>query len=153
MSVITDPTPTPLRRVDLVAFVSAKLREARHSLTEYRDLVRRNPGRSAIRHDMKAYEREVRYFEGLSASLGEDPTPEAPRDRCWWHYNKAQPQWGPLNEMLVHFRGEIIVALGGVVCHVPSVSERLNNPEQPRMVMVAQARDVYRDSEGAVHIR
>lgn len=149
----TTAAPAKLRRVDLVAYVASKLREASHSVREYTDLLRRNPGRSVIKTDLDAWKREERFLEALAAEIGAPPPVDGPRRRIMWHYNKGREDWGPLNEMLVHDGDTIHVALGGVYVSCASRSERLNNPDLPRMVMIADAVSVTTDGDGAVHIR
>jgi hypothetical protein len=79
-------------------------------------------------------------------------TPTKPRrtSRFFYHYNKMRPEWGPLDTMLVHFRGRIIPAPQGITCL--AICESTNRPEQPRIVMQGWASKCVTDSRGHVFI-
>ena len=71
--------------------------------------------------------------------------------KLWFHYNKARPEWGPLDAMLIHAPHRRIAAPQGLVCHFPSESLTRDN-EQPRIVMECWASRVEQDPTGKLHI-
>jgi hypothetical protein len=70
---------------------------------------------------------------------------------CAWHYNKGYPEWGPLDMLIIHFKGLKIPAPKGIVVHVPSAS--VERDSQPKVVMVCVAKEIHEDPLGVLHIR
>jgi hypothetical protein len=69
---------------------------------------------------------------------------------CWFHYNKAYPEWGPLDVLIVHYQGRKIPCPEGLVVHVATAS--VKRETQPRVVMVCIAKEIIIDPSGVVHI-
>jgi hypothetical protein len=69
---------------------------------------------------------------------------------CWWHYNKSYPDWGPLDCLILHYKGAKLPMTKGVVCHVPSAS--MVRETQPKIVMVALVTRVVVDPDGVYHL-
>jgi hypothetical protein len=85
---------------------------------------------------------------GMSMPLPATTTPTKPRrtSRFFYHYNKVRPEWGPLDTMLIHFRGQIIAAPQGITCL--AICESQVRADQPRIVMQGWASRIVFDSLG-----
>jgi len=93
---------------------------------------------------------ELAQTEATIADLA--TTPAAPRQayHFFCHYNKARPEWGPLDTMLVHMAGKIYPCPGGLTCHMPTRSQE--RPTQPRIVMTGWSSGIQFDSKGHAHL-